>query len=214
MSTRTPRPSDGTIVDHHHHYGASTKHLLSAMLIVHWMAKTGLSDSISRNDMASRTSSAGAWRPAVGAARQAHTRQVTRQHTQHLPLAVTGAPGQPLPWINVMGSGRVALLAVPEDLRPWVHLTRDLGYEDYYDTLCRSSEHSGVSPLAMGWLDTTCQGRHGVTAGQPEDARDQQCNCLLLSMLPNSQNSNQEQCELCRCGGPAACTTNPLFMYH
>eukprot|EP00775_Hariotina_reticulata_P002198 gene2198-2515_t len=53
------------------------------------------------------------------------TRQV-RQYSQHV-LPAAGADAPPLPRINVMGSGQVGLLGVPVELRPWVHLYRDLG---------------------------------------------------------------------------------------
>jgi hypothetical protein len=100
----------------------------------------GLSGSISWNATASThcTISSSWWRPtALWATHHASTRQV-RQYNQHALLAArdSGQP-VPLPRINVMGSGQVAQLAVPANLRPWVHLYRNLGYDDYYDTLCR-----------------------------------------------------------------------------
>ncbi len=47
------------------------------------------------------------------------------------------AAGVTLPRINVLGSGRLSGLEVPEELRPQVFVYRGLGYADYYDTVCR-----------------------------------------------------------------------------
>jgi hypothetical protein len=42
-----------------------------------------------------------------------------------------------LPRINLLGSGQPSLLGLPQLLRPHVFLYKNLGYEKYYDTLCR-----------------------------------------------------------------------------
>lgn len=45
--------------------------------------------------------------------------------------------GARLPRVNVIGSGSLAALALPKSLGGSVYVYKDLGYEDYYDTLCR-----------------------------------------------------------------------------
>lgn len=47
------------------------------------------------------------------------------------------AAGVTLPRINVLGSGRLSGLGVPQELRAQVFVYKDLGYTDYYDTVCR-----------------------------------------------------------------------------
>ena len=42
-----------------------------------------------------------------------------------------------VPRINLLGSGDVRQLGVPPQLYRHVALYKDLGYADYYDTLCR-----------------------------------------------------------------------------
>jgi hypothetical protein len=85
-----------------------------------------------------------------------HRRTLHQQQQQHLHGTYPAAPETPLggssssrglqetqaaagvlPRINLLGSGQPSLLALPHQLRPHVFLYKSLGYEEYYDTLCR-----------------------------------------------------------------------------
>lgn len=53
------------------------------------------------------------------------------------------APSQPLPRINVIGSGDIAALKLPAALLGSVFVYKELGYDDYYGTMCRWAEAAG-----------------------------------------------------------------------
>lgn len=66
--------------------------------------------------------------------------------------AAAAAAVRPLPRINLLGSGQPSLLGLPQQLRPHVFLYRDLGYADYYDTLCRSQALLPLFNASSGYL--------------------------------------------------------------
>uniref|UniRef100_A0A383VKI1 Uncharacterized protein n=1 Tax=Tetradesmus obliquus TaxID=3088 RepID=A0A383VKI1_TETOB len=71
---------------------------------------------------------------------------------QQAPAAAAAAAVGVLPRINLLGSGQPPLLGLPQQLRPHVFLYRDLGYADYYDTLCRSQALLPLFNASSGYL--------------------------------------------------------------
>ncbi|KAI8476139.1 MAG: hypothetical protein J3K34DRAFT_402192 [Monoraphidium minutum] len=57
-----------------------------------------------------------------------------------------------LPRINVVGSGDVSKLALPDALAGAVHIYSGLGYEEYFDTMCRSIALLPLFNEASGYL--------------------------------------------------------------
>ncbi|KAF6257071.1 hypothetical protein COO60DRAFT_1526080 [Scenedesmus sp. NREL 46B-D3] len=68
------------------------------------------------------------------------------------PAAGAAAAVGVLPRINLLGSGPPSQLGLPPQLRPHVTLYRDLGYGDYYDTLCRSHALLPLFNASSGYL--------------------------------------------------------------